>query len=52
MTKRTHIIGNTSMHVIKEQPTFSDHIILTQSQDIVVLTIDEAREIAAVISEV
>lgn len=51
MARRTHIIEDVVLNVVSTE-TESMHIALTQGEDVIALSIDQAREIAAVIDEV
>lgn len=48
MEKRTHKIGDTNVNIVAD----GRYITIAQSHDVIALSIDEAREMAAVIDEV
>ena len=51
MTRRTHKIGDMVMNVAHTSAE-GQWITLTQGEDVIALSIDQAREMAAVIDEV
>jgi hypothetical protein len=51
MTRRTHEIGDVTLNVVNTE-TEGLYITLTQGADVIVLLVDQYREIAAIIDEV
>jgi len=50
MIIRTHKIGDIKMDIVATE-TYKRHIALTQGKDVIILSMDQAREISAVIEE-
>ena len=51
MTRRTHKIGDVTLNIVNTE-TEGLYATLTQGDDVIVLSVDQSREIAAIIDEV